>query len=47
MPLISLCGPLNPSEGMKPMLCGTAVTTTVKRRVWVSEWPSESVVVYV
>jgi len=30
---------------MKPMLCGTEVTTIVKRRVWVSECPSESVVV--
>ena len=39
MPLISLSGPWKPSVGMKPMLCGTAVTTTVNRRVWVSEWP--------
>ena len=30
---------------MKPMLCGTEVTTIVKRRVWLVECPSESVVV--
>jgi hypothetical protein len=44
-PLISLPAPAKPSEGMKPMLSGIAVTTIVKKRWWVVVLLSESVVV--
>jgi hypothetical protein len=45
MPLISLPAPTKPSDGMKPMLSGIAVTTIVKKRWWVVVLLSESVVV--